>query len=54
MTELMGHFQRALTRDGVSELWNELVKDGEVAPATNEAIYNSAGVLAKKGELLAC
>jgi len=51
MNEILGHFhfQHALTRDGVSELWNELVKDGEVAPATNEAIYNSAGVLAKKG-----
>lgn len=45
-------FQLALTREGVSELWNELVKDGEVAANTNDGIYNSAGALAKKGNIV--
>ncbi|KAL8607282.1 hypothetical protein ACOMHN_047613 [Nucella lapillus] len=46
---LKTNIQACVSREGVSELWNELVKDGEVAPATTEALYNSAGALAKKG-----
>ncbi|KAK7452260.1 hypothetical protein BaRGS_00039741, partial [Batillaria attramentaria] len=47
---LKTNIQLALTREGGSELWNELVKDGEVATNTNDGIYNSAGALAKKGK----
>ncbi|KAI0242379.1 hypothetical protein LSAT2_013651 [Lamellibrachia satsuma] len=38
----------AFTRDGLSRLWNELVKDGEVATSCNDGIVNSAGVFSKK------
>ena len=41
----------ALTRDGLSSLWNELVKDGEVVTGFQDGLVNSAGVWARKGEL---
>ena len=41
--------QSAFRRDGLSQLWNELVKDGEVVSNTSESLTNSAGVAAKKG-----
>ncbi|XP_021378315.1 E3 ubiquitin-protein ligase HERC2-like isoform X2 [Mizuhopecten yessoensis] len=42
--------QAAFQRDGLSQLWNELVKDGEIAASNNDGLINSAGVLARKGE----
>ena len=41
--------QELFVNDCLSQLWNELVKDGEIAMGTNHGLYNSAGVLAKKG-----
>ncbi|XP_059157195.1 E3 ubiquitin-protein ligase HERC2-like isoform X2 [Physella acuta] len=41
--------QSCFTKDGLSRLWNQLVKDGELA-AGDTNIFNSAGALAKKGE----
>ncbi|KAK7097783.1 E3 ubiquitin-protein ligase HERC2-like isoform X3 [Littorina saxatilis] len=46
---LKRNIQLALTHEGLSELWNELVKDGELLPATTEALVNTAGALASKG-----
>uniref|UniRef100_T1IYS2 HECT-type E3 ubiquitin transferase n=1 Tax=Strigamia maritima TaxID=126957 RepID=T1IYS2_STRMM len=42
--------QLAFQRDGLSNLWNELVKDGELTMGIPDAITNCSGVLAKKGE----
>ncbi|XP_033111225.1 E3 ubiquitin-protein ligase HERC2-like [Anneissia japonica] len=36
--------------DGLSRLWNELVKDGEVITDNTEVILNPAGAPSKKGE----
>lgn len=43
--------QEAFTRDGLSQLWNELVRDDEIAFGSKSSLINSAGVLAKKGKL---
>ncbi len=32
-------------------MWNELVKDGEIVTDVSDGLINSAGVLAKKGNL---
>ena len=42
-------FQVAFTHDGLSQLWNELVRDGEITTNSNNGLINSAGVLSKKG-----
>ncbi|KAJ8681467.1 hypothetical protein QAD02_017254 [Eretmocerus hayati] len=42
--------QRFLWRDGLSELWNEMIRDGEIAGAFSDGLVNSAGVVARKGE----
>ena len=42
--------QVAFTREGLSRLWNELVKDGEIVTCAADGLFNSAGLLAKKGE----
>jgi len=43
-------FQEAFTYDGLSQLWNELVRDDEITfGAKIVSLTNSAGVLAKKG-----
>jgi hypothetical protein len=34
----------------LSQLWNELVRDGEITTAGNNGLINSSGVLAKKGK----
>ncbi|XP_012936715.1 E3 ubiquitin-protein ligase HERC2 [Aplysia californica] len=41
--------QACQDKEGLSRLWNRLVKDGELAVG-DASIYNSAGALAKKGE----
>ncbi|KAK3100706.1 hypothetical protein FSP39_024049, partial [Pinctada imbricata] len=47
---LSSSLQLAFKRDGLSRLWNELVKDGEIAVSNNDGLINSAGALARKGE----
>lgn len=42
--------QEAFSRDGLSQLWNELVRDGEIITGSTNGIINSAGILANKGE----
>ncbi|XP_012287916.1 E3 ubiquitin-protein ligase HERC2 [Orussus abietinus] len=42
--------QRFLRRDGLAELWNEMVRDGEIVGSFSDGLINSAGVLAKKGD----
>lgn len=42
--------QVAFNRDGLSQLWNELVRDGEITTGNNNGLINSAGVLSKKGD----
>lgn len=41
--------QRALCRDGLAELWNEMVRDGEIIGSFSDGLINSAGVTARKG-----
>ena len=42
---------RFLCQDGLSELWNEMIRDGEIIGPFSDGIINSAGVVAKKGQL---
>lgn len=41
--------QRFLYRDGLAELWNEMVRDGEIVGSFSDGLINSAGIVAKKG-----
>ncbi|XP_052077229.1 E3 ubiquitin-protein ligase HERC2-like isoform X2 [Mytilus californianus] len=41
--------QEIFGRDGLSQLWNELVRDGEVVVNSNDGLMNGSGVLARKG-----
>jgi len=41
--------QRALDSDGVYQLWNEMVKDGEITGSFSDGILNAAGITARKG-----
>ena len=36
----------------MSQLWNELVRDGEITTAGNNGLINSSGVIAKKGKAM--
>ncbi|XP_066595212.1 E3 ubiquitin-protein ligase HERC2 [Prorops nasuta] len=42
--------QRFLCRDGSAELWNEMVRNGEIVGNFSDGLVNAAGVIAKKGE----
>ncbi|XP_011141461.1 E3 ubiquitin-protein ligase HERC2 [Harpegnathos saltator] len=42
--------QRFLYRDGLAELWNEMVRDGEIVGSFSDGLINSAGIVAKKGD----
>ena len=39
------------SHDGLSQLWNELVRDGEITNGSTNGLMNSAGVLSMKGKL---
>lgn len=41
--------QSALSSDGLAQLWNEMVKDGELAGLFSDGLINSVGVLSRKG-----
>lgn len=41
--------KRILYRDGLAELWNEMVRDGEIVGSFSDGIVNAAGVIARKG-----
>lgn len=43
--------QEIFGRDGLSQLWNELVRDGEVVVNSNDGLMNGSGVLSRKGML---
>lgn len=42
--------QRFFRRDGLAELWNEMVRVGEIVGHFSDGLINTAGVLAKKGD----
>ncbi|XP_050578084.1 E3 ubiquitin-protein ligase HERC2 [Bombus affinis] len=42
--------KRILYRDGLAELWNEMVRDGEIVGSFSDGIVNAAGIIARKGE----
>ncbi|KAK7864133.1 hypothetical protein R5R35_007650 [Gryllus longicercus] len=42
--------QQALNPDGLSHLWNEMVKDGEITGSFSDGLLNSVGITARKGE----
>lgn len=41
--------KRILCRDGLAELWNEMVRDGEIVGSFSDGIVNAAGIIARKG-----
>lgn len=41
--------KRILYRDGLAELWNEMVRDGEIVGSFSDGIVNAAGIIARKG-----
>lgn len=42
--------RRLQCRDGLAELWNGMVRDGEIVGAFSDGLINSAGVVARKGK----
>ncbi|XP_017887257.1 E3 ubiquitin-protein ligase HERC2 [Ceratina calcarata] len=42
--------KRLLYQDGLAELWNEMVRDGEIVGSFSDSLVNAAGVIARKGE----
>lgn len=43
--------QRFLCHDGLADLWNEMIRDGEIIGPFSDGLLNRAGVLAKKGKI---
>jgi hypothetical protein len=43
--------QQALSTDGLAQLWNEMVKDGELTGSFSDGLLNSVGITAHKGNL---
>lgn len=43
-----------LCRDGLTELWNEMIRDGEIVGTFSDGLMNSAGVIARKGNFHFC
>jgi E3 ubiquitin-protein ligase HERC2 len=41
--------QQALSNDGLAQLWNEMVKDGEITGTFSDGLFNSIGITAHKG-----
>lgn len=41
--------QQCFNNDGLSLLWNDMIKDGELIGSFSDGILNSVGVTAKKG-----
>lgn len=41
--------QKFFCRDGLTELWNEMIRDGEIVGTFSDGLMNSAGVIARKG-----
>jgi len=41
--------QKILDDDGLAQLWNEMVKDGEITGSFSDGLLNAAGVTARKG-----
>lgn len=41
--------KRLLYRDGLAELWNEMVRDGEIVGSFSDSLVNTAGIIARKG-----
>ncbi|KAK0097381.1 hypothetical protein PV326_002182 [Microctonus aethiopoides] len=42
--------RRFLCRDGLAELWNGMVRDGEIVGSFSDGLINSAGVVSRKGD----
>ncbi|XP_020707195.2 E3 ubiquitin-protein ligase HERC2 isoform X3 [Athalia rosae] len=42
--------QRALCQDGLADVWNGMVRDGEIIGSFSDGLINSAGVTARKGD----
>ncbi|XP_078045783.1 E3 ubiquitin-protein ligase HERC2 [Augochlora pura] len=42
--------KRLLYRDGLAELWNEMIRDGEIVGSFSDGLINTAGITARKGE----
>lgn len=42
--------QKALEPDVVYQLWNEMVKDGEITGSFSDGILNAAGITARKSK----
>lgn len=49
---LKSDLQCFLTRDGLADLWNGMVRDGEIVRTFSDGLINSAGIVARKGTTL--
>jgi E3 ubiquitin-protein ligase HERC2 len=43
--------QGALSPDGLAQLWNEMVKDGELSGLFSDGLINAVGVTSRKGRI---
>lgn len=41
--------QSAINQDGLAQLWNEMVKDGELSGFFSDGLINAVGVTSRKG-----
>jgi len=46
--------QKILDEDGLAQLWNEMVKDGEITGSFSDGLLNAAGVTSRKGNSHPC
>ncbi|XP_053987984.1 E3 ubiquitin-protein ligase HERC2 isoform X2 [Hylaeus volcanicus] len=42
--------KRLLYRDGLAELWNEMIRDGEIVGSFSDGLINASGIISRKGE----
>ena len=41
--------QKLLNSDGLAQLWNEMVRDGEITGSFSDGLLNAAGITSRKG-----
>jgi E3 ubiquitin-protein ligase HERC2 len=41
--------QKIFDSEGLSQLWNEMVRDGEITGSFSDGLLNSAGITSRKG-----
>jgi len=44
--------QRLLDSDGLTQLWNEMVRDGEITGSFSDGLLNAAGITSRRGKAI--